>query len=118
VVIPNRKIVGEILHNFGTIRQIDIVVGVAYDTDINSAVAAIGAVLQGNSRVLHDPAPVVQTVLLGDSAVSIGIRPWVGVADYRAALGEINKAVLETFRSQGIVMPFPQREVRLVGGAG
>jgi len=118
VVIPNRKIVGEILHNFGTIRQIDIVVGVAYDTDINSAVAAIGAVLQGNSRVLHDPAPVVQTVFLGDSAVSIGIRPWVGVADYRAALGEINKAVLETFRSQGIVMPFPQREVRLVAGAG
>jgi small conductance mechanosensitive channel len=116
VVIPNRKIVGEILHNFGTVRQIDIVVGVAYDTDINTAVAAIGGVLQANTRVLHDPAPVVQTVLLGDSVVSIGIRPWVGVADYRAALGEINKAVLETFRSQGIVMPFPQREVRLVGG--
>jgi len=46
VVIPNRKIVGEILHNFGTVRQIDIVVGVAYDTDINSAVAAISEVLQ------------------------------------------------------------------------
>jgi small conductance mechanosensitive channel len=115
VVIPNRKIVGEILHNFGTIRQVDIVVGVAYDTDINSALAAIGAVLQANPHVLRDPAPVVQTLLLGDCSVSIGIRPWVGVGDYRAALGEINQAVLETFRSQGIVMPFPQREVRLIG---
>src|ERR1700738_1560612 len=56
VVIPNRKIVGEILHNFGTVRQIDIVVGVAYDTDINSAVAAINDVLQANPRVLRDPA--------------------------------------------------------------
>jgi small conductance mechanosensitive channel len=116
VVIPNRKIVGEILHNFGTVRQIDIVVGVAYDTDINSAVAAIGEVLQSNSRVLRDPPPVVQPVLLGDSSVSIGIRPWVGVADYRAAVGEINEAVLKMFRTRGIAIPFPQREVRLVGG--
>ncbi|HEV7447201.1 MAG TPA: mechanosensitive ion channel domain-containing protein [Steroidobacteraceae bacterium] len=116
VVIPNRKIVGEILHNFGTVRQIDIVVGVAYDTDINSAVAAIDDVLQANSRVLRDPAPVVQPVFLGDSSVSIGIRPWVGVADYRATVGEINEAVLKMFRNRGIVIPFPQREVRLVGG--
>jgi small conductance mechanosensitive channel len=54
--------------------------------------------------------------LLGDSSVNIGIRPWVGVADYRAAVGEINEAVLKMFRSRGIAIPFPQREVRLVGG--
>jgi small conductance mechanosensitive channel len=116
VVIPNRKIVGEILHNFGTVRQLDIVVGVAYDTDMNEAVAAIGKVLQANPRVLRDPAPLVQPLLLGDSAVNIGIRPWVNVTDYRAAQGEINTAVLETFRSRGIAIPLPQREVRLVGG--
>ncbi len=117
VVIPNRKIVGEILHNYGTVRQLDIVVGVAYDTDMNTAAAVIGEVLQTNSRVLKDPAPVVQTQLLGESAVTIGIRPWVSVSDYPAALGEINQAVLETFRARGIVMPFPQREVRLLGPA-
>jgi small conductance mechanosensitive channel len=117
VVIPNRKIVGEILHNFGTVRQLDIVVGVAYDTDMNAAVGAISEVLQANARVLRDPAPIVQTLLLGDSSVSIGIRPWVSVTDYRAAMGEINEAVLESFRGRGIVMPFPQREVRLIEGA-
>ncbi len=117
VVIPNRKIVGEILHNFGTVRQVEIVVGVAYDTDMNAAVGAISEVLQANARVLRDPAPIVQTLLLGDSSVNIGIRPWVSVTDYRVAMGEINKAVLETFRSRGIVMPFPQREVRLLEGA-
>jgi small conductance mechanosensitive channel len=115
VVIPNRKIVGEILHNFGTIRQIDIVVGVAYDTDMTAAFAAIAEILQANPRVLRDPGPVVQTLLLGDSAVNIGIRPWVNVNDYRAALGEINTAVLETFRARGINLPFPQREVRMIG---
>src|SRR5580698_5332497 len=37
VVIPNRKIVGDILHNSGNIRQLDIAVGVAYDSDMNAA---------------------------------------------------------------------------------
>ena len=117
VVIPNRKIVGEILHNFGTVRQLDIVVGVAYDTDMTAAFAAIAEVLHSNPRVLRDPGPIVQTLLLSDSAVNIGIRPWVSVADYRAALGEINTAVLETFRARGVVLPYPQREVRLIEGA-
>jgi small conductance mechanosensitive channel len=118
IVIPNRKIVGEILHNFGNVRQLDVVVGVAYDTEMSTAVSVIGEVLQTNSRVLQDPPPVVQTVLLGDSSVTIAIRPWVNVADYVAATGEINRAVLETFRNRGIALPFPQREVRLLGEAG
>jgi small conductance mechanosensitive channel len=111
IVIPNRKIVGEILHNFGNLRQLNVVVSVAYDTDMGRAFEAIGALLQGNSRILQEPAPVVVTSLLGESSVSIAVRPWVSVSDYTAASGEINRAVLETFRDLGIVMPFPQREV-------
>jgi small conductance mechanosensitive channel len=118
VVIPNRKIVGEILHNFGNIRQLEVIVGVSYDTDINSAVALIAQVLQSNSRVLKEPAPIVQVVLLGDSALSIAARPWVKIPDYVPAGGEINQAILETFRDRGITMPFPQREVRLIGAPG
>jgi small conductance mechanosensitive channel len=117
IVIPNRKIVGEILHNFGNMRQLEIAVGVAYDTDLDTALAAIGEVLRANSRVLQDPPPLVQTILLGESAVSIGIRPWVRVQDYSAAVGEVTRATLESLRQRGIVMPFPQREVRLIPAA-
>jgi len=115
VVIPNRKVVGEILHNFGRIRQLDVTVGVAYDTDMSEALRAVGEVLEANARILKDPAPVVSIVRLGDSSVSIGIRPWVNVGDYVAASGEITRAVLEIFRGRGISMPFPQREVRVLG---
>ncbi len=115
VVIPNRKIVGEILHNFGIVRQLDLSVGVAYDTDLGGALTLIAEILQANPRVLKDPPPVVQTVLLGDWAVRIAVRPWVRVQDYVAASGEINRDVVESFRSRGIVMPLPQREVRLLG---
>ena len=77
------KIVGEILHNFGTTRQVDTVVGVGYDTDTNSAVAAIGKVLQANSRMLHDLPPAVQSA--GDVQLpSTQPRPWPRPTDRTA----------------------------------
>jgi small conductance mechanosensitive channel len=116
VVIPNRKIVGEILHNFGQTRQLDITVGVAYDTDLDAALAAIDQVLHSNPRILKDPNPVVQTTRLADSCMNIGVRPWVGVPDYGAAMGEINKAIVEAFRERSIAIAVPQLDVRLVSG--
>ncbi|HXX12377.1 MAG TPA: mechanosensitive ion channel domain-containing protein [Burkholderiales bacterium] len=117
VVIPNRKIVGEILHNYGTIRQIDIMVGVSYGTDLNRALGVVQDLLRNNPRVLKEPAPMIQVLMLGDSSVNIGVKPWVNVSDYGDAFGEINKGIVETFHARGIVIPFPQREVRLLGGS-
>ena len=114
VVIPNRKIVGEILHNYGQIRQRNLVVGVAYDTDLNKALAAINEILQANPRVLKDPSPVIAVSVLADSSINIAVNPWLSVADYGAAAGEINQAIIETFRARAITIPFPQREVRML----
>jgi small conductance mechanosensitive channel len=115
VVIPNRKIVGEILHNYGRIRQLDVTVGVAYDTDLNTPLALIQQALAANPRVLKEPAAVVQAVKFGDSSVGLAVRPWVAVQDQVAASGEICAAVLASLRAGGVVMPPPQREVRLIG---
>jgi small conductance mechanosensitive channel len=117
IVIPNRKIVGEILHNYGKIRQLDVTVGVAYDTELNQALTVIQEVLRANARVLHDITPVMGVRLLADSSINIGVKPWVAVQDYGPAGGEINKSILEAFREHGIVIPYPQREVRLVQDA-
>jgi small conductance mechanosensitive channel len=117
VVIPNRKIVGEILHNYGTIRQVQIMVGVAYDTELSHALSVIDEVLQHNPRVLKDPAPVIQVAVLADSSVNIAVRPWTNVMDYVAVTGELNRAILENFRGRNIVIPFPQQEVRILGTA-
>ena len=117
VIIPNRKIVGEILHNYGKIRQLPLSVGVAYGTDIDKALATIDEILRANPRVLQEPAPVVGVQQLADSSVTLCVSPWVAVPDYVAASGEINKAILETFRAKGIAIPFPQHEVRMLGGS-
>ncbi len=72
-------------------------------------------VLRDNPRVLRDPSPFVQINTLADLSVSISVKSWVSVRDYASAIGELNKSMLEAFRSRGISIPFPQREVRLLG---
>lgn len=114
VVIPNRKIVGEILHNYGQIRQLDICVGVAYDTDLNKAMQTIADVLRSNIRVLEDPVPVIAASVLADSSINIAVKPWVDVKDFGSAKGELMKGIVEAFRRNAIAIPFPQREVRML----
>jgi small conductance mechanosensitive channel len=113
VVIPNRKIVGEILHNYGRIRQLDLVVAVSYGADVNLALSTIDQLLRSNPRLLQDPAPGIGIARLADSGVNISVNPWVSVPDYVAAVGEVNKAILETFQAQNIAIALPQREVRM-----
>ena len=107
VVIPNRKIAGEILHNYGELRQLNLSVGVAYATDLDAAVAIVREILTANKRVLQEPAPVVQVTTLGDYAISIAIKPWVSVKDFGATPGEINPEIVRAFRERGIEIPFP-----------
>jgi small conductance mechanosensitive channel len=118
VIIPNRKVAGEILHNYGKVRQLAVEVGIAYDGDVDGALAAVDEVLRANARVLRDPRPGIRVARLSDSWVTIGVNPWVKVPDYLAATSEINQAILEIFRKRGIVIPLPQREVRMLPATG
>jgi small conductance mechanosensitive channel len=115
IIIPNRKIVGEILHNFGTLRQLDVVVGVAYDTDIKLALGVIRDLLAAHPKILKEPEPMIRVLTLADSSVNIAVRPWTTVDDYYDTSSDITQGVLEAFRERGITIPFPQREVRLLG---
>jgi small conductance mechanosensitive channel len=114
VVVPNRKIVGEILHNYGQIRQAEVIVGVGYDVDLASALVGLRQVVSANQHVLRDPAPLVQVVSLGDSAVQIAVRAWSSVDDFGNVVDELSQAVIEDCRKRGISIPYQQHEVRLL----
>ena len=117
IVIPNRKIVGETLHNYGRIRQLDVIVGVAYSTDLNVAIAGIQTVVQANPRCLKEPAPVIRVIATAHSSINIAIKPWVNVPDYGLVIGEMNQSIVEEFRRRNISIPFPQQEIRMLGAA-
>ena len=114
VVIPNRKIIGEILHNYGAVRQLDLSVGVGYRTKPAEALAVVNEILARNPRVLKKPAPVVGIASLGDSSIVIAIKPWTSLADFGPTGAEIYQAVLDEFNAKKIEIPFPQREVRML----
>ena len=114
IVIPNRKIVGEILHNYGFVRQLDLSVGVAYGTNLNQAIGIVRKVLAENKRILKEPVPVVGVTMLADSSINISTRPWTSVNDFVLAQTEVNQAIAEQLRAAGISIPFPQCEVRLL----
>lgn len=114
IVIPNRKVVGEILHNFGSIRQLDLSVGVSYDTDINQALSAIRDLLSRHPRVLKEPEPLIGITGFADSAVTVSVRPWVQIAHFESSQAELNQAILERFRREHISIPCPQHDVRLL----
>lgn len=115
VVIPNRKISGEVLHNYGHIRQHHIVVGVAYDTNLQVAIAVIHEMLARNSKVLKEPAPIVAVGTFADSAIEIVVKPWSQVNHFGDVSAEVKLAIVDAFRVRQIEIPFPQREVRVLG---
>ena len=87
VVIPNRKIVGEILHNYGRIRQLNLTVGVSDATDMNVALSAIDKILRANPRVLRtrrrespsrgSRTPASSSASIRGSMCPTTSRPWV-----------------------------------------
>jgi small conductance mechanosensitive channel len=113
VVIPNRRIVGEILHNYGTIRQLQLKIGVTYDANLNEVFNVAKQVVTANPSVLTEPAPVIGVSELADSSVTLSIQPWVAVRDVVTAKAELYHAIVERFRANKIEIPFPVREVRL-----
>jgi len=114
VVIPNRRIVGEILHNHGITRQLHLTVAVPHDADLLKVLAAAGDVVNANARVLKDPPPLIGVAQIAESSIKIAVEPWVRVVDVGAADTEIYSALLEEFRTRQIELGLPRQEVRLV----
>jgi small conductance mechanosensitive channel len=114
IIIPNRKIVGEILHNFGNTRQIHLAVMVPHGSDLAAVLAMVREVVVANSRVLTDPVPVVGVAQLELAGVRIGVNPWVRVPDVVPAEAELYRALADRFAASGVQVPLPKQEVRVL----
>ena len=114
VVVPNRKLVGEILHNYGHIRQLNLTVSIARAADLERALAAIEAAVAADAGALKEPAPSIGVSTLGSGAITITVAPWVKVTDYASAGGVLNRAIVEKLGAAGVQYPAPV-EIRMAG---
>ncbi len=117
IIIPNRKIVGEILHNFGTMRQLHLALLVPHGSDHAAVLALAREVVAANPRVLAEPVPVIGIAQVEIAGVRVGVNPWVRVPDVVAAEAELYKALAERFREAGIAAPLQRHEIRILDAA-
>lgn len=115
LVIPNAQIFDQVIKNytFNDTRRIDLVVGVAYDDDLDLAGETIREILDAEERILDDPEPIVAVDELGGSSVNFVVRPWVKTSEYWPTRWALMKALKEGVEEAGLSFPFPQRDVHL-----
>jgi len=118
VYVPNGQLLNSVLMNYSRnpTRRIDVVVGISYGDDVRKALSVALSLLEADSRILKDPAPETMVVALADNAVNINLRCWVNGGDYWPTLFDINKGIKLRLDTEGITIPFPQRDVHIVGG--
>jgi small conductance mechanosensitive channel len=114
--VPNGTLLNRAIKNFSRnpTRRIDVKVGVSYGDDLDKALAVAKSMLESDPRILPDPAPETAVIALGDSSVDLNLRCWVKAADYWNVLVDLNKTIKQRLDAEGIAIPFPQHDVRIV----
>ncbi len=110
VYIPNGAMSSGVITNYSRMdtRRVEWIVGVDYGEDIDKVKGVVESLIQNDSRILKDPAPIMALHALDASSVNVTIRVWVANKDYWDVYFEMNKKIYEEFNRQGINFPFPQ----------
>ena len=113
ITIPNRHIVGEIIHNSKVNSVIEGSVGVAYDSDPDQVINVVRQAVVSTEGVVTDKAPQIGIENFGDSSIDIGMRYWVSTEELFETQYKVNLAVFKALADNNIEIPFPQRYVHL-----
>jgi potassium efflux system protein len=118
VIVPNASLVSDQVTNWtlsDRMRRIDLDIGIAYGTDPQRVIDLLSEVARSNPGVLPEPAPVVLFLGFGDSALNFQIRAWTArFEEWVRTRSDLGLAVQAALKAEGIDIPFPQREVRIV----
>ncbi len=115
IIIPNSLITTDAIINLTpeTMRRIELVVGISYDSSIQQAREIILGIMGADARILREPVADVLVYALADNAVNLGIRCHVLNADFFVTKCELLERIKLAFDEAGIGIPFPQRDVNL-----
>lgn len=115
IVLPNSLITSDSIINLtpDTMRRIELVIGIGYEDDIDTAREVAIKVMTSDDRVLNEPAPSVLVYELGDSSVNLGIRCYAANGDYFVTKCELTEHIKKAFDASDISIPYPQRDVHL-----
>jgi len=117
VVVPNGDLLNLHLVNWSNgkgKRRVELLVGVAYGTDLEKTKDVLLDIMKQNKLVLSIPPPMVLAQDFKDSCIEIRCNFWVGhFMEGPYAKSEIIRAIVITFKENNIEIPFPQRDLHI-----
>lgn len=115
IMIPNGTLSNSSIVNVTAMkkRRLDLLFGVAYDSDIQKVKEILERVAIGDEAIIKEEQTNVFVSELKDSYVEMGTRGWVKTEDYWTAKWRITENVKLEFDKAGISIPFPQVEVTM-----
>lgn len=116
-VVPNKDLITGRLVNWtlsDTLNRIDIKVGVAYGSDIDTAKRLLMEIAKNSKRIVNDPPPTVAFDLFGDNSLNLTLRGFLPSIDDRIpAIDELHTEINRQFADARIEIAFPQRDLHL-----
>ena len=118
VTIPNGIIGNSVITNEAggpsEKHRIRVAVGVAYGSDMDHVIETLGRIAADHSEICEKPAPRVRFRRFGESSLDVELLCWIARPVDRGRLHhELNLAVYKAFASEGIEIPFPQRDLHV-----
>lgn len=118
-IIPNETIITSTVVNHSLTDsnvRAAVQVQVAYSSDIDAACRIMVEIAGKHPRVMRKPEPAALITGLADSGINLELGVWVSDPDQGLAAlrSDLYAGIWKAFREQGIEVPFPQREVRVV----
>jgi len=115
ITIPNKYMIGDILVNSFEYRVVEGSVGVAYDSDIKKTIITIKNILINHSDIDDANEPIVGIEKFNDSSIDIAYRYWAPTSSFFKMQYDVNLKIIEAFEKESINIPFPQREIKIIG---
>ena len=119
-LVPNQNLITSTVINWSYSDRkvrLKLPVRISYRDDPEIALQVLLDAVEGNRRVLSDPAPVTRLIQFGDCGMDLELRFWIadpqnGVNNVRS---DVNRRIWRLFRDHGITIPVTQHEVRMLG---
>ena len=118
-IVPNETLITTRVENASLADPrllVSTAVQVAYGTDVRALQPKLEAAIAAVARVIADPGPSVQLGAFSADGMDLAINFWIrdpenGQGNVKS---DVNLAVLDMLKGEGIEIPFPQRVVHAV----
>lgn len=117
ITIPNKHIVGEVLHNSRGDTLLELSVGIAYKHNPLEVVELLTKVITDLNIAGKSRKPQIGIGEFADSAINIEIRLWTPTSTKCDSKHKAHKAIYLALQEANISIPFPQRDVHLISEA-